>query len=150
MWIEFLNETLLPALLTVMSAAITALVGVAVSAVQKWAKYQKAEWIGAVMLSLTEAAKRAVLKTNQVFVDDMRAAMVDGELTLQDRQAAFELAKRTMMEQIGPELYAALQRIVGGPDMADQVIGSLIESQVAAVKDERVDHVKVKNVPASG
>lgn len=134
MWSDFVNETLLPSLLTVLSAAVAALVGVAVSAVNKWAQKQRAEWVGTVMLNLTMAAQRAVLKTNQVFVDDLRAAMADGELTLEDRKAALEMAKRTMREEMSDELWQALLRIAGNAPAAERVIESLIESQVGAVK----------------
>lgn len=141
MWTEFLNETLIPALLTVMSAGITALVGVAVAALNRWAQKQKAEWIGRVMMNITEAARRAVLKTNQVFVDDLRAAMVDGELSGDDQRAALALARNTLRDEMGDELWEALLRIVGDEASAERVLDSVIESQVGAVK---------RDVPVTG
>lgn len=136
MWTDFVNETLLPSLLTILSAAVTALVGVAVAAVNKWAQKQKAQWVATVMTSLTEAAKRAVLKTNQVFVDDLRASLADGELGLEDQQAALALARNTMRDELSDELWEALLRIVGDQSTAERVMDSMIESQVKAVKND--------------
>lgn len=141
MWSDFINETLLPAVLTILSAGVTALVGVAVAAITRWAQKQKAEWVGTVMLNLTLAAQRAVLKTNQVFVDDLRRLSEDGELSADDRRAAMEMAKRTMREEMSSELWEALLRIAGDTLAAERVLESLIESQVGAVK---------KNVSTTG
>lgn len=135
MWTEFINETLLPALLTILSAGVTTLVGVAVAAINRWAQKQRQEWVGTVMLNVTLAAQRAVLKTNQVFVDDLRASMADGSsLSREDAKAAMEMAKRTLKAELSDELWQALLRITGSEAAANATLESIIESQVGAVK----------------
>lgn len=133
-WDDFIRESLLPAVLTLLSAFVTALVAYLVQAVNRWAEKQKVQWVGTVMTNLTLAAQRAVLKTNQVFVDNIREAMEDGELTQDDAAAAMNMAKRTMRQEMGDELWNALLRIAGSESAAERVMESLIESQVGAVK----------------
>jgi len=138
MWTEFLNDTLLPTLLNVLSAFVTVLVGMAAVAARRWAAKQQAEWVATVTAAVTDAARVAVLKTNQTFVDDVRAAIEDGKLDRETAVAALVHARNVLKQSLGEEMWAAFVRIVGGEEQAEQAAATVIEAQVRAVKLEEM------------
>lgn len=128
------NDVVIPALITLATGTLTILVGVAISAVRRWADKLEAEWAQNVMAEVAAAAERAVLAVNQTFVDEVRLARQDGKLTLEESRTAAQKALVIAKNQLGSDLFAALIKVVGGEAKADHVLLDLIESAVSSTK----------------
>lgn len=134
MWDQLWNDVVLPALIAVATGTVTALAGVAVQAVRRWAAKLEAEWAQRVMEEAASAAERAVLAVNQTFVDEVRAAKADGKLTSEEAQLAVRKALAIAKHQLGADLLAALIRVVGSEANANHVLTDLIESALGRAK----------------
>lgn len=132
---DFWNDAVLPAMVTLLTAALSILVGVAVSALRAWAAKQEAQWKQAVIEEVTNAVEDAVAAVNQSFVDDIKLAREDGHLTAQEAQTALTRARDIAVERLGKSGMAALQKITGGEAAAIVMIFNLIEAAVKRSKD---------------
>ena len=126
----FFQETLLPALLTVAGVFVTALTGMAISAVGKWAEKQKSQTIALVLTEAAEAASVAVAMVNQTFTEQVRIAREDGKLTREEASKAMRIALDAAKAQLGVSGMAALAKIVGGDVHAGEVLTTMVEAAV--------------------
>lgn len=126
----FFQETLLPALLTVAGVFVTALTGMAISAVQKWAEKQKNQTVALVFAEAAGAVEVAVAMVNQTFAEQVRLAREDGKLTREEASKAMRMALDAAKVQLGASGMAALAKIVGGDARAGEVLTTMVEAAV--------------------
>lgn len=131
---EIWNDAVIPALVTLLTAALSILVGVAISALRAWAAKQTAQWKRAVVDEVTKAAEEAVAAVNQTFVADIKAARADGNLTPDEAAAAFKRARDIVLTRMGEAGLAALAKVAGSKANAQAVVSDLIESAVSKSK----------------
>lgn len=124
------NQAIIPSLVTLATVALTAITTVATGAIRRWAEKQKALWANEVMTQVANAVDRAVAAVNQTFVDEVRTATADGKLTREDAAAAAVRALDVAKEQLGADLFAALVRLAGSHDRAEQMLSQMIEATV--------------------
>ena len=130
----FFQETLLPALLTVGGVFVTALTGMAIDAIRKWAEKQKNATIALVLQEVANVAERAVATVNQTFVDEIRLAHTDGTLTKGEAQNAMGKALMVARTQLGNDGWAALVKVAGSEGGALKVLTDMIEGAVGSGK----------------
>lgn len=131
---DLFQQVLVPALITVLGAAITTLTGVAIAWLKRQGDKLKAEWATEVIDRASDAVQRAVQATNQKLVDDLRAGHADGKLTREEAAAAFAMARRHAVEQMGAELIAELTKLLGDGDAFDGWLNGHIEALVSIEK----------------
>lgn len=132
---EIWNDAVLPAMVTLLTATLSILTGVAINGLRAWAAKQEAQWKQTVIEEATKAVESAVAAVNQSFVDDIKLAREDGHLTAQEATAALNKAKEIAVEQLGKSGMEALQRITGGEANAIVMLYNLIEAAVKRSKD---------------
>lgn len=131
---DLFQQVLVPALITILGAAITTLTGVAIAWLKRQGDKLKAEWASEVIDRASDAVQRAVQATNQKFVDDLRAGHADGKLTRDEAAAAFAMARRHALEQMGTELMIELTKILGDHDAFEGWLSGRIEALVSTEK----------------
>lgn len=131
---DLFQQVLVPALITILGAAITTLTGVAIAWLKRQGDKLKAEWAIDVIDRATDAVERAVQATNQKFVDDLRAGHADGKLTREEASAAFAMARRHALEQMGAELMVELTKLLGDHDAFEGWLSGRIEALVSIEK----------------
>lgn len=131
---EIWNDAVIPALVTLATAAFSILAGAAVSALRRWAANQEAQWKGAIMAEVALAVEVAVAATNQTFVDDIKAGRDDGHLTPDEAVAALKRAKDVAIEQLGKSGMAALARLTGSEASSVVLLYNMIEAAVRRAK----------------
>ncbi|MBA2666093.1 MAG: hypothetical protein H0U69_03540 [Trueperaceae bacterium] len=129
---EFWNDTALPALLSVLSVALTIGTAYAIGAIRAWGAAQQAAWLHATIASAADAVETAVAAVNQTLVNDLRAASADGRLTLDEAQVALDRAITLARRQLGAAGLTALNRALG--DNVDQVLTSMVEATLNETK----------------
>lgn len=114
---------------SIVFAAVAALLGYAI----KWLleKYSN-KYIQAALEFLDQAIVTAVYAVNQVYVDEIKKARADGELTDEEKKHAFDLAWDYVKKQIPPLFMAALKKLFGG----DAGVSSYVETKIEAVVKE--------------
>lgn len=130
MFNEFFQDTLLPAMLTVAGVFVTALTGIAITAVQKWAEKQKNQTVALVLGEATDAVATAVAMVNQTFAHQVRLARDDGKLTREEASKAMRMALDAAKVQLGASGMASLAKIVGGDIRAGEVLTTMVEAAV--------------------
>jgi len=128
MFAEFLNETLLPALLTILTTLVTVAVGIAVTAIREWGAKQKQEWIQKVTAEAATAVENAVQMVNQTFTQNARD--VDGKISLNQSREAMSMALIAAQQQLGVDGMKALGRLWGAGESVDANLRNMIEAAV--------------------
>lgn len=128
------NDAVIPALVTLVTAALSILVGVAINALRRWAEKQEQAWKALVLEEVAAAADDAVAAVNQTFIDEIRKGREDGRLTIAEAQEALNRAKDIAIERLGKSGMAALKKIVGGESNALGTLLGLIEAAVGRSK----------------
>lgn len=131
---EIWNDAIIPALVTLLTATLSILVGYAISALRAWAAKQDAQWKRAIVDEATAAAAEAVAAVNQTFTADIKAARADGRLTAEEAATAFRRARDIALNRLGEAGLAALAKVAGSKAGAQMMVGDLIESAVAKTK----------------
>ena len=132
---EFMDTTLMPALLNVAVAFVTVLTGMAIAAIKKWGEKQNAEFVRNILAEAADAAERSVAFATQVFVANARDE--EGKLDRGSAQNALHMAIEATREQLGREGLAMLSRAVGGDDKVSAVLRTLVEAAVSKKKTDK-------------
>lgn len=128
MFAEFLNDTLLPALLTVLTALVSVGAGMAVGAIREWGAKQKAEWVRTVTAEAATVVENAVQMVNQTFTANARDE--NGKMTLNQSREAMSMALQAAREQLGIDGLNALMRLWGSAEEVDKNLAGLVEAAV--------------------
>jgi len=135
MWLDFWNSTVVPALITIVTAAVSVAVAYATAALKRLADKQKAEWAATIMSDVALAAETAVAAVNQTFADDIRAAVAnDGKLTRAEGQEALDRAFKIVVGQLGEAGWKALVKLMGSSGAATSALLDAIEAAVGSSK----------------
>lgn len=131
---DLFQQVIIPALITLLTAAVTAATGMAIAWIQRKSEQVKSEYARSIINRAAEAVQRAVQATNQTFADDLRLASADGKLTKEEAAQAFSRARSTAMRLMGDELRIELERILGGSDQVSGWMSGQIEAAVGFEK----------------
>lgn len=121
-------------LIALAAAAVTALVGLGVFGLKSFAKKVNNEWARAVLERGAEAAQRAYLEVEQVFVAEARDRDGDGKLGPKERRVAAAMAASRAKSYAGPKGLKELAKVLGAEKLVDSFFSSSIEANVAAAK----------------
>lgn len=132
---DFLQEVLLPALLTLAGAAVTYLAGWLAAWVKRLASTQQNELVKRVLELVGTTAATAVANVAQVAVNDLKAAAEDGRLTREEARAALDKAVEQVWAAIGQAARDALLGAVGGSETRaiETFIKPAVEAEVNAL-----------------
>lgn len=132
---DFLQEVLIPALLTLAGAAVTYLAGALAAWVTRLAATQKNELIKKALELVGTTAATAVANVAQVAVNDLKTAAADGRLTREEAQAALQKAVEQVWAAIGQAARDVLLGAVGGSQSAaiETFIKPAVEAEVHAL-----------------
>lgn len=126
-------------LLPVFGLLLTALIAYGVAYLRKQTQKLSNEVVrDALYAALAEAeqqAANAVKATNQVLVDELKAAREDGKLTEAEKKQALEMAKNIFLANISN---GALETLKSGIGPIEQWLTGLLEAKVAEVKQENM------------
>ena len=129
---EFTDTVLVPTLYSLALAVVSTLATVAISAVKQWGEKQKNELARDVLARAAEAADRAVLMVNQVYVEGARNP--DGSLSASASREALRMAMGSARGQLGAEGVALLARVTGGSAAAAMALRTMVEAAVNSEK----------------
>ena len=135
MYQDLLTDAVIPAMVTLLTAVLSILTGVAVNALRAWAAKQEAEWKRAVIEEATIAAENAVAAINQSLVDDLKAARADGKLTPEEGVTALKRAADLAVKQLGEDGMKSLRKVAGNNADAILMLYGLIEAAIKRGKD---------------
>lgn len=133
---DLIQDVLLPALLTLASAAITWLAGAAAGWIRKAAASQQNELVKRVLEIVAVTAATAVANIAQTAINDLKRAREDGKLTREEAQAALKLASEQVWAAIGQAARDALLAAVGGSAATaiDTYVKPAVEAEVLALE----------------
>lgn len=115
---------------------VLAAAGVILGAVIKWLldKYGN-KYAQAGLEFLNGAIVAAVYAVNQVYVDEIKKAREDGELTAEEKRHAFDMAKDYILKQIPPLFLKAVKKLFGGAENLNAYVDTQIEAAVKEAKN---------------
>ncbi len=137
MFAEFLNDIVIPAIITVLGALVTVGAAYAVTAIRAFGKKLQNQWAEQVLERALVAAQNAVHTVNQMLVADLKAASEDGTLSVENGRLALNRALLAARRQMGVSGMANLTKAVGDEGEAVLVLSSLIEAEVDRMKQEK-------------
>ncbi len=124
---QLLSPVLLAAL-TWMAAKVAQLINARV----------KNEYLRGVLVRLDDTVLAVVREVNQVTVDAIKAASVDGRLPPGAREAVKNAALTAIKSHLGPKGIAEIAKVLGlKTDGLDRLIGTKIEAAVHGLKTEQ-------------
>lgn len=135
---QFFQQVLIPALISILTAAVTAAVGVLIGWIRRKAEQVQSEFAKNVISRAGDAVLRAVQATNQTFADELRVKHSDGKLTTEEAAEAFRRARAYALRMMGDELYAELLKLMGDEASVNGWLSGQIE---AAVGEEKLGFV---------
>lgn len=134
--VDFLQDVLLPALLTLAGAAVTYLASAAAGWIRRAAATQQNELVKRVLEIVATTAATAVANVAQTAINDLKRAREDGRLTREEAQAALRLASEQVWAAIGQAARDALLAAVGGSaaKAIDTYIKPAVEAEVLVLE----------------
>ena len=133
-WNKFLGD-ILEALVPLLVALLTALVGYAISFLRKKIESITDESIRAIINDALEEADRvaeeAVLATQQKFVDDIKKAREDGKLTREEALQALQMAKQYFISHLSGSSKEILFNLY---ENFDQWLEDFLEAKLGYIK----------------
>jgi len=133
-WNKFLGD-ILEALIPLLVALLTALVGYAISFLRKKIESITDESIRAIINNALEEAGRvaeeAVLATQQKFVDDIKKAREDGKLTREEALQALQMAKQYFISHLSGSSKEILFNLY---ENFDQWLEDFLEAKLGYIK----------------
>lgn len=133
---DFLQDVLLPALLTLASAAVAYLASAAAGWIRRAAAGQQNELVKKILELVANTAATAVASIAQTAINDLKRAREDGRLTREEAAAALKLASEQVWAAIGQAARDALLAAVGGSAATaiDKYIKPAVEAEVLALE----------------
>ena len=126
---------ILEALIPILVALLTALVGYAITFLKKKTDALKDEKIKTLIDNALDEAESvaddAIAATQQKFVDDIKKAREDGKLTKEEAAQALEMAKQYFISHIKGSSKSILQQLF--PNF-EQWLGDFIEAKIGQEK----------------
>jgi len=133
-WNKFLGD-ILEALIPLLVALLTALVGYAISFLRKKIESITDESIRVIISNALEEADRvaeeAVLATQQKFVDDIKKAREDGKLTQEEALQALQMAKQYFISHLSGSSKEILFNLY---ENFDQWLEDFLEAKLGYIK----------------
>jgi len=133
-WNKIFSD-ILEALIPILVALLTALIGYAIAFLKKKTEALRDERIKMLIDNALDEAERvaddAIAATQQKFVDDIKKAREDGKLTKEEAAQALEMAKQYFMSHIKSSSKSILRQLF--PNF-EQWLGDFIEAKIGQEK----------------
>ena len=132
---EVFQTQLQEAIVLILGTLLTVATGYAVNWIRRAAKHERISAYHELLSVVVGAAESAVRSTNQTFVEHMREAAQEGNLSTNVAREAMFRSLDSLKAQLGPKLLDEMRNYLGDQKKVDEVLEKQLEAAVGKVKE---------------